>query len=117
VNTKDFDKVISERITAIQNTLASKGKEYASNTDRLHNFKEGARSEDVHPITALRGMMLKHIVSVKDMCDKYRAGGLESEAMINEKFGDYINYLILLEAMLKEMNQEATGVEQLILDT
>jgi hypothetical protein len=107
VNTKDFDKVVSERITAIQNTLASKGKEYASNTDRLHNFKEAARLEEVNPITALRGMMVKHIVSVNDMCAKYLSGGLESEAMINEKFGDYINYLILLEAMLKEINQKA----------
>lgn len=110
MNSKDFDKIVFDRVLAIENTLAAKGKEYASNTDRLHNFKEAARLEEVHPITALRGMMLKHIVSVNDMCDKYRAGGTESEAMINEKFGDYINYLILLEAMLKERNQEMCDV-------
>jgi hypothetical protein len=33
-------------------------------------------------------------------------GKIHSEAMINEKFGDYVNYLILLEALMKERNEQ-----------
>jgi hypothetical protein len=106
VNAKDFDVIVKERIEAIEKTLASKGKEYSSDADRLHNFKEAARLESIHPITALRGMMLKHIVSVNDMCRDYVEGKIHSEAMINEKFGDYVNYLILLEALMKERNEQ-----------
>jgi hypothetical protein len=106
MNSKDFDQIVNDRVTAIQKTLASKAKEYSSDADRLHNFKEAARIEGVHPITALKGMMLKHIVSCNDICKKYIEGGIESTGMLNEKFGDYINYLILLEALLKERNQQ-----------
>lgn len=111
MNTQDFDKVVSERVTAITATLASKGKEYSSDADRLHNFKEAARLENIHPITALRGMMLKHIVSVNDMCRDYVEGKIHSEAMINEKFGDYVNYLILLEALMKERNEQVFALK------
>lgn len=105
MNSKDFDKIVNERCSAILGTLASKAKEYASNDDRLHNFKEAARLEGIHPIEALQGMLLKHIVSVGDMRRDYVAGKTHSDAMINEKIGDHINYLILLEALMKERNK------------
>ena len=51
------------------------------------------------PQKALAGMFMKHLVSVLDLIE----GSLSpSEYMVNEKIGDAINYLILLEAVLKE---------------
>ena len=48
---------------------------------------------------ALWGMNSKHIVSVIDMVE----GKLPiNERNINEKIGDSINYLILLEAIFRE---------------
>ena len=67
--------------------------------DRLYNFKRAAEISQTTPQKALIGMFLKHLVSVFDLAD----GKLESTpAMVNEKVGDAINYLILLEAILKE---------------
>jgi len=44
-------------------------------------------------------MMVKHLVSVFDLIE----GRIPtSQEMIDEKIGDMINYLILLEAVLKE---------------
>ena len=44
-------------------------------------------------------MAQKHLVSVMDLVH----GKLKSEpVMVDEKIGDMINYLILLEAVLKE---------------
>jgi hypothetical protein len=98
MNNTDFEKILDTRIKAIRETLAGKAKEYAS-ADRLYNFKRAAEIDQTTPEAALKGMWLKHVVSVLDLI----SGKLErSEHMINEKIGDSVNYLILLEAVLKE---------------
>lgn len=98
----EFNTILENRIKKIKETLSQKGKEYSSVTDRLSNFKRGAEIARNIPEQALCGMMLKHEVSVKDMIDDVARGVEFSEEYINEKIGDYINYLILLEALLLE---------------
>lgn len=99
MNQKEFDKILQARIQEIQNVLGSKAKEYAHKGDRLHNFKVAAQIDKETSEQALWGMLKKHLVCIMDMKD----GNLEiSEAMVNEKIGDAINYLILLEALMKE---------------
>ena len=95
----DFDKVVEERIESIRAVLASKEKEYAKGKDRFHNFNMAARMSSTTPEKALKGMMLKHEVSVQDLIDN---PGNATTEIINEKIGDNINYLILLEGMLKQ---------------
>lgn len=98
MNNTEFEKILDTRIKAIRETLAGKAKEYASE-DRLYNFKRAAEIDQTTPEAALKGMWLKHVVSVLDLI----SGKLESsEKNINEKLGDSINYLILLEAVFKE---------------
>jgi len=94
-----FDQVVQHRIDAIHNILSMKAKEYASKTDRFHNFRVAARKMNTTPEIALQGMMAKHEVAVLDMIE---APESVTEEMINEKIGDNINYLILLEGLLKE---------------
>lgn len=80
-------------------TLTNKAKEYASDGDRLHNFKVAAAVQGISPTAALAGMMAKHTVSVYDMitnADDYRMDLWE------EKIKDSINYLFLLWALLHE---------------
>ena len=38
----EFRRILIERITKMQDVLDAKGKEYASDADRLHNFKSAA---------------------------------------------------------------------------
>ena len=98
MDTKQFEKVLEVRIAAIQQTLGNKAKEYAIG-DRLYNFKRAAEISRTSPQKALVGMLMKHLVSVLDLAE----GSLPpTEYYINEKIGDAINYLILLEAVLKE---------------
>ena len=68
-NQVSFDQVVQERTDAIHNTLCMKAKEYASKTDRFHNFKVAARINKTTPEQALKGMMVKHEVSVSDMIE------------------------------------------------
>jgi len=99
MKTKEFDKILTNRLAQIKQILGSKAEEYAQDNDRLHNFKVAATMNQTTPAIALWGMATKHLVSVTDLIN----GKLSpSNEMIDEKVGDMINYLILLEAVLKE---------------
>lgn len=96
-----FNTLLRFRIEKIRATLSSKGKEYASDADRLHNFKAdvGGLEENETPAQVLWGYLRKHLQSVYDIVSSTRT---PDAAVIDEKVGDAINYLILLEAVLLE---------------
>ncbi len=101
-NNYDFNKTVERRLSEIKRILGVKAGEYASNGNRFHNFDKAAQRRNITPERALDGMNLKHEVSVDDLielCD------ISPERLtldlINEKIGDQINYLILLEGLLK----------------
>ena len=70
-----FNVLTEEQMDRSSSVLSDKAKEYATE-DRLHNFKVAAALQGVTPVQALAGMMSKHTVS--------------------------INYLLLLNAMVRE---------------
>ena len=80
-------------------TLMNKAQEYATDGDRLHNFKVAADVQGISPTAALAGMMAKHTVSVYDMIGTGEVYPLE---LWEEKIKDSINYLFLLWAFLHE---------------
>lgn len=92
-------------------TLKSKSPEYASDTDRLHNFRVAAAYQGVTEEQAWLGMAAKHFVSISDMIRENRAFPLP---LWKEKIGDSINYLFLLWAMECENAQRgnANGGEE-----
>ena len=78
--------------------LVKKAEEYAT-ADRLHNFRVAAELEDVTMPQALAGMMAKHTTSIYDMC---RSGKKYSLTLWEEKITDHLNYLLLLNAVVRE---------------
>ena len=102
MNEVTFIKILEDTIKNSRNTLGLKGNEYARE-DRLHNFKVAARIDDTTPEKALKGMSLKHIVSVFDLIsDTDKKPYKWTKEIIDEKIGDSINYLYLLKALLYE---------------
>lgn len=101
MDNREFDRILTNRITAIKQVLASKGKEYGR-MDRLHNFKRAAAFMRTSPEVACFSFSMKHFTSIADIVDDTNAGYVPTKAMVNEKIGDAINYLILLEALLDE---------------
>lgn len=98
-----FDEIVKSRLEKIKEILGAKAAEYASQSDRFHNFNVAGRIAGITPEKALYGMMLKHEVSVIDLIES--AGSCPeklNDALIDEKIGDNINYLILLEGLLKQ---------------
>ena len=90
--------------------LGAKAGEYASDKDRLHNFKVTSGITRGTPAQALLGFQAKHLTAV---IDKVLTGEPVTRAWIDEKIGDAMNYLVLLEALLIETQLAAGESEQL----
>lgn len=103
--TKDhFNQILEARLEKTKKVLYAKADEYARE-DRLHNFKRGAkvRGNGRTQAEVCLDYLTKHLVSVLDLVDDCAAGRLEKVALLkDEKIGDAINYLILLEAIFDE---------------
>jgi hypothetical protein len=96
---EQFQQVLNTQFEQSKNVLAGKAEEYASDVDRLSNFKRAAHLKGITQPQAVTGMMAKHTVSVYDMVE---SGEAFTAAEWDEKIGDHINYLILLKATLIE---------------
>ena len=94
-----FIVIMENRVNQIRGILDAKGKEYSGPTDRLHSFKAGSLLNRCTPTRYCLSLMTKHLISIVDMVQSDRE--FTNEAW-NEKIGDAINYLILLEALVKE---------------
>lgn len=94
-----MDFVIEKHIKEV---MCKKSAEYASGEDKLHNFKRASRMAGKTPIECLRGMLLKHDVSIEDMLDGLHRGKTYPQELWQEKLHDKINYLFLLWAILSE---------------
>jgi hypothetical protein len=96
-----FNEIFYARVEACEQMLIVKGREYATE-DRLHNFRVAAELQNGSPRSALGGMLAKHIVSIFDLLPKEELAPLE---VWNEKIGDALNYLFLLNALVMEEHE------------
>ena len=94
----EFERIFEEQVERSRMVLVNKASEYATE-DQLHNFKVAAALESKTPEQALTGMMAKHTVSVYDMAESGLAYPIE---LWQEKITDHINYLFLLNAIVRE---------------
>lgn len=96
---QEFNVLLERRIQRIRDVLQSKANEYATD-DRLHNFKAQLLDNlKETPEQVLWGYLRKHLQSIYDLIMGVKEPTAES---VNEKIGDSINYLILLEALFDE---------------
>jgi hypothetical protein len=103
MKTELFNQIVEKQCEEIKKVLMKKAQEYASDEDRLYNFKAAARVNNTTPLLALWGMATKHLVCVQDLI----SGKLEIKPeTVNEKVGDLINYLILAKALMVEEYQD-----------
>lgn len=102
---REFETYLEERLQMIRNTLSHKAKEYSNGKDRMHNFNVAATLQGCTPERALFGMAAKHLVSVSDLVWALDDDAIQPKPtldMWDEKIGDAVNYLCLLDAMIQE---------------
>ena len=103
----EFNKILSSRLEKTRATLGTKAREYAMD-DRLHNFRIAALVNGTTAPHALWGMATKHLVSIMDIIEGRKPN---IKVLVEEKIGDLVNYLILLEAILQEDREGKEGKE------
>lgn len=96
----EFDTLLERRIKLTREVLASKAKEYATNTDKLANLRLTAVMAGVTPISACWVNLCKHLAWLSLNRDR---AGEQAQVLWDEKVGDAVNYLVLLEACAQEM--------------
>lgn len=105
MNQEEFEQVFERQINKSRDVLVTKAREYASDNDRLHNFKVSSAFQGNTPEQALWGFATKHFVSISDMV---RSGDFYPTEVWDEKLGDALNYLILLRAQVFETDYART---------
>lgn len=98
----DFDRLVDRRFAACRRVLVEKGQEYVRGDDRLQNFRDEAALLRCTPAFACLSKLSKHLTSVVDMVHDLDAGVAHPDDRWDEKVGDAVNYLVLLEAVVKE---------------
>lgn len=99
MNHEEFEEVFELVTSMSRSVLIEKAKEYATDTDRLSNFKQSAVLIHGTPEQALWGFVTKHLIALSDMV---KSGKDFTDAQWDEKIGDTINYMILLKALTVE---------------
>jgi len=96
---KEFEQLFERRVKMCRKTLVQKAEEYSSEEDRLYNFKRGSDFLGQTPSESCLSYMTKQLVSVYDLVQSDKR---ITQAIIDEKIGDAINYLVLLEGCLHD---------------
>ena len=99
----DFEKISKELMDHCWDIMFSKAKEYASDEDRLANFKQPTTLFHTNPAKIALFYDSKHIASMVKMADDIDKGILPSKEFLMEKVGDYINYGLLFYGAVMEM--------------
>jgi hypothetical protein len=99
---KQFSEVLEARIRKMRETLDRKAGEYAAVGDRLRHFKRSAAVMGKTRYEACAAFMTKHLTCVFDLVEAAGGDLRLDPAVIDEKVGDAINYLVLLEALFLE---------------
>lgn len=103
MNQLEFNKVVDETVSAVQQLLVVKGGEYAGSEDRLSNFKRGAELTGCHPLQVLFVYLSKHYDAVATYVRDQSSGTARPRSEpIEGRLDDIINYCILAKALIAD---------------
>ena len=103
---EECNKRVEELFDRNKNLFLAKRIEYAKFNDPLKNFEDAANMSGALPEEVLWFWCLKHIVSVKDIIFNKRLNHVTKE-LLEEKTGDIINYMILLNLIRDDKDKES----------
>jgi hypothetical protein len=103
---EQFVQILNSRLADIKRTLLAKADEYARG-DRLSNFKKIAAFRQKSPEEVLFGLVAKHIAALDDFIQNIDSEKIQPYERWDEKIGDIMAYMVLLDAMVCERADEA----------
>jgi len=106
MNQQEFEELLGAFKAHEEEILGHKGEEYATEEDRLKNFREIAQFLDVSMSEVALNYMLKHVQSI---AQAVRSGSVEwcwqdenGNEGLKQRIADARNYLPLLAACIEE---------------
>jgi hypothetical protein len=103
---QEFNNIFQDTIMELERLVSLKGKQYANEHNRLHNFDSAGHIDNESPIKACKGMWKKQLVSLLDAInteDDYRSrpGNIPvwDQTRCDEVINDLLVYLILTKAL------------------
>lgn len=103
MNFERFEQLLDELESSSTTTLKYKNSNYASDVDRLHNFKAGADIMGSTSAEACWGYLTKHLVALRD---KVKRNDFSDREDFLEKCQDTINYIRFLWCIGNEENDK-----------
>jgi len=112
---EDFEEVIEEFQEATVDILSSKGEEYATDTDRLMNFRTVGEMAGMEPEEVTVTYLLKHIQrlskAVREDHYTWEWRHDDGSEALKQRVADSINYLYLLALALDAKDGVSDGDE------
>jgi|GEM_PF-2894518 len=106
MNLKQRNQYILKATKRRMKILSSKGRDYSISTNAFDNFNRGSRMLGLDRKIVLWVYFMKHIDAISNFISK---GKLESEP-IQGRLDDARNYLDILDAMIKEENDDEEDI-------
>ena len=101
-----FMELLEERFNKTRETYSTKMIEYANVNDVFESFKKGVGfSFHDTPEGVAWEYACKHFESIKTIISKC-PGEVPTDELLEEKIGDAINYLIIIEGLIKERGDQ-----------
>ena len=98
----DFDKFLCREMKACKDLMMIKNADYATDDDKLANFKLAGKIDGIGARFALYGMDLKHRASINQGLEDTAYTKEHTLSWWQEKIRDHINYMFLLLALIEE---------------
>ena len=103
---EQFEELWMSQVAAEKAILLERADAYATSGDRLGNFKHGAVFLGCQPLTYGFGLVVKHIMALRDLINKIESGDGAFNHYEEAKFAEYVtdirNYAVLLKALYQE---------------
>jgi len=97
---KEFSELMEQTFKDCSKISIAKGADYTKGSqDALANFKEAGKGIEAHPMDVCWIFMNKHYQAITNYV---RTKGQSESEPISERIKDLINYLVLLQGLIKE---------------
>ena len=107
MNADKFEKLCRELLDKAEGTLFWKSKEYATDEDRLANFRQPTSMLGISPAEVCLMYQMKHIASISKIAKETSQGELPTKELLQEKCQDVLNYTLIFYAIVSEMIEKA----------
>lgn len=112
MNAKKFEELCKELLSKSNDTLFNKSKEYATDVDRLANFRQPTSMMGISAAEVCLMYQMKHICSIAKIAKESSAGVLPTKELVQEKCQDMLNYTLIFYTIMCEMIEEESKSAQ-----